>query len=321
MFEDNYNMLGNNGDIEQPTGGHECSGNCQDKCKMKNMSFLQYSYGEGQNTKEKSDTSNVVSICIDKDNGGDSSDVSIIKSVNKSVTEPGDTLTYTVYVTNTGDGELTEVVLVDILDDETNYVDGSAKVVLAPNNAAVNFDEPVYDGATHKLTITVNDELLEGKTFIFSYDVLVDDVIDDPTMRIENRATVTTNETEPQEDSTSVATSYARVSIEKEIVYPKYAKCVKCDDKLTYAIEVEHYAGTIAATDVVVTDLFDSEFCFDKYDVKVTNRAGYKLDETDGVYVDVMNGLLTVTIDSLPVDEKYTITIEGKVCCCKKHRE
>lgn len=288
---------------------------------MKNMSFLQYEYGEGQNTKEKSDTSNVVSICINKDNGGDNHDVSIIKDVNKSVTEPGDTLTYKVYVTNTGDGELTNVVLVDILDNVTNYVDGSAKVVLASTNAAVDFDTPGYVPGTHTLTITVNDELPEGETFIFSYDVLVDDVIYDPTMPIENRATVETNETEPQEDSTSVETRYARVNIEKEIVYPKYAKCVKCDDKLTYAIEVEHYAGTIPATNVVVTDLFDSEFCFDKDDVKVTNRAGYKLDVYDGVDVDVTNGLLTVNIDSLPVGEKYTITVEGKVCCCKKNRE
>ncbi len=312
--DDNYLQDG----VEAVEGSNpdRCPANCNNECEMKNMAFLQYEYGDGQSAKEKSDISNVVSICLNDKNGNGDPRVSVIKDVNKTATEPGDTLTYKVYVTNTGYGPLTEVKLVDILDNDTSYVPGSAKVVRASTNTNVNIDAPIY--IPHTLTITVNDALPEGEAFIFSYNVLVEDVLSDS--EISNSARVTSNEADPQEDSTLVQASFARVTIEKEIVEPENANCVKCNDYLTYEIRVEHVDGTIPARDLIVTDLFDSEFCFDEDDVTVTNRAGQILDEGDGVHVDVTNGLLTVEIDELPIDELFTITVEGKICCCKKHR-
>lgn len=288
-----------------------CPENCDDKCKIKNIAFLQYEYGTGSTAKEKSDISNSVSICVKHNNDDDDNPrFSVIKDVNKDVTEPGDTLTYKVYVTNTGDGSLSEVELIDQLDSDTNYVTGSAKVVLASTNAPVDFDTPVYDSNTHRLTITVNDELPEGDTFIFSYDVLVDDEIDDITMLIANHATVTTAEADSQDDATEIAASFARVTIEKEIVYPENVRCVKCNDRLVYEIRVRHSQGTIPARDLVITDLFDSEFCFDEDDVTVSPAAGSD--------VTVVNGLLTVTIDELAVGRTVTITVDGKICCCER---
>lgn len=317
MLKKNDNYLQDGVEVVEGSNPNECPANCNNECEIKNMAFLQYKYGEGQSAKEKSDISEVVSICLNNNENGDPR-VSVIKDVNKTATEPGDTLTYKVYVTNTGDGPLTEIELIDTLDNDTNYVTDSAKVVRASTNAEVDIDTLSYDSNTHILTITVDDELPEGETFIFSYDVLVDDELSDDD--ITNIVRVTTNEADPQEDSTLVEASFARVTIEKEIAYPDNASCVKCNDDLTYEIEVEHVDGTIPAIDLVVTDLFDSEFCFDEDDVTVTNRAGQILDEGDGVHVDVTNGLLTVEIDELPIDELFTITVEGKICCCKKHR-
>ncbi|MBC6696451.1 DUF11 domain-containing protein [Terrisporobacter mayombei] len=295
-----------------------CSPNCYDNCKMKNMAFLQYQYGptatsESSNI-DKSAKSGVVSVCLENKRNAK---FKMFKISSKEATEPGDIIQYRVAVANTGDVPLNGVKLVDIIDSDTTYVANSARVVLAVSGAdtIVPFT-PSYDDATKTLTITADQALPVGEMFIFSYKVSVSSTLSSTI--IKNNATITTTTqgaTSPQNDSVEIPARYARVAIAKSIS-PAYNRCVRCGDSLTYKITLTH-SGTVPATNLVVTDLFDPEFCFDAYDVEVKNKAG-KIVGAPTVTKTVTNGLLTVNITTLPVGEVYTITISGEICCCQK---
>lgn len=281
----------------------ECPKECPEGCKMRNIAFLQYQYGTGSSATQKSAVSdNNASICINNKK----SDFGIIKNVNKDRTEPGDVLTYKVYVTNTGDTPLTNVVLTDKLDSDATYVGGTGKVVLKSTGLPVSIAPINYNNTTKTLIITVNSPLPVGETFVFSYDVTVSNPITGDN-NIRNNVSVDTNETLPKTDETVVPVSYARVTISKAIIKPVGVKCVRCGEDLTYQITVKN-EGNTPATNLLITDLFDSEFCFDKEDVTVSI----------GATVDVAEGLLKVTIAQLNAGATATITVAGKVCCCKR---
>ena len=83
-----------------------------------------------------------------------SSSFSIAKSVNKSIYSVGDTLTYTITVTNTGEEDITFSSLTDAFNDETNLeIDKS-------NLPAGSFTVVVGETKTFEIPVTVK----EGKT-------------------------------------------------------------------------------------------------------------------------------------------------------------
>lgn len=293
-----------------------CAPNCDDNCRIKNMAFLQYQYGptatsESSNI-DKSARSGVVSVCLENKRNAK---FKMFKISSKEATEPGDIIQYRVAVANTGDVPLNGVKLVDVIDSDTTYVANSASVVRAVSgvDTPVPFT-PSYVNVAKTLTITADQVLPVGEMFIFSYKVSVSSTLSNPI--IKNNATITTTTqgaTSPQKDSVEIPIRYARVGIAKSIS-PAYTRCVKCGDSLTYKITLTH-SGTVPATNLVVTDLFDPEFCFDADDVVVKNKAGATVGSPT-VTKTVTNGLLTVKITTLPVGEVYTITISGEICCC-----
>ena len=293
-----------------------CAPNCDDNCRIKNMAFLQYQYGptatsESSNI-DKSARSGVVSVCLENKRNAK---FKMFKISSKEATEPGDIIQYRVAVANTGDVPLNGVKLVDVIDSDTTYVANSASVVRAVSgvDTPVPFT-PSYVNVAKTLTITADQVLPVGEMFIFSYKVSVSSTLSNPI--IKNNATITTTTqgaTSPQKDSVEIPIRYARVGIAKSIS-PAYTRCVKCGDSLTYKITLTH-SGTVPATNLVVTDLFDPEFCFDADDVVVKNKAGATVGSLT-VTKTVTNGLLTVKITTLPVGEVYTITISGEICCC-----
>lgn len=295
-----------------------CSPNCDDNCKIKNMAFLQYQYGSTATSEssniDKSAKSGIVSVCLENEKNAK---FKMFKISSKEATEPGDIIEYIVAVANTGDVPLNGVQLVDIIDSNTTYVDNSARVVLALSGEDTIVDFiPSYEDTTKTLTIKADEALSVGEMFIFYYKVSVSSTLSSPI--IKNNATITTTTqgaTSPQNDSVKTPVKYARVAIDKSIS-PEYTRCVRCGDSLNYKITLTH-SGTVPATNLVVTDLFDPEFCFDEYDVEVKNEAE-KVVEAPTVTKTVTNGLLTVNITTLPVGEVYTITISGEICCCQK---
>lgn len=283
----------------------KCDDKCDNNCKIKNIAFLEYQYRPTttEGIESKCDKSSVVGVCLEKIS------FKMFKLSCKESTEPGDIILYRVVVINTGNVPLINVRLSDNLDNDTSYVPNSASVMREQGGNDVPIPFVVNPG--DPLVIIATPPLLPGEMFIFSYKVLVDNSLENNTIR--NNATVT-HSRDPigQSDFVEIPVRFARVDINKS-VYPVNTNCVKCGDNLTYRIRLTH-SGTIPAINLVVTDLFDTEFCFDKKDVTIRNKAGQVV--TNGVNINVDGNLLTVNIATLPVGEIYTITVDGEICCC-----
>jgi uncharacterized repeat protein (TIGR01451 family) len=107
----------------------------------------------------------------------------------------GDTLTYT--LTYAGVEELTNAVITDVLPVGLQYVDGSAA-------GDANFDFVSYDDATRTLTWTAAT-LADGANGSVTYDVKVLASAPDEPQPLINVATIDSDETEPDDDTQSVA--------------------------------------------------------------------------------------------------------------------
>ena len=110
------------------------------------------------------------------------------KSVNKKSASYGDTLTYTVSATNTGNIDLPSVVVSDAIPDGTTYVAGSAE----PASIAS------FDSGTNTVSWAVGDLAVGASVDGLTFKVTVDEPNFDPTvglppLTIDNVATATTD--------------------------------------------------------------------------------------------------------------------------------
>lgn len=113
--------------------------------------------------------------------------LSITKSVDKSSASPNDTLTYTISYSNTGNVQLTNVVITDGIPTGTSYLSGSAT------------GGGVFDQAANALTWTVGN-LSAGGSGSVSFKVAVSA---SATGTITNTATIDTDQTDPKTASAS----------------------------------------------------------------------------------------------------------------------
>lgn len=70
--------------------------------------------------------------------------LNLVKSVDRMSAQPGDTLSYTVHYSNTGDGDATSVIILENIPSNTVYVPSSASgagmTVLYSHNGGISFD-------------------------------------------------------------------------------------------------------------------------------------------------------------------------------------
>jgi uncharacterized repeat protein (TIGR01451 family) len=107
----------------------------------------------------------------------------------------GDTLTYT--LDYTGSGPLTNAIITDVLPVGLDYVEGSAE-------GDANFTFADYDDATRTLTWTAAS-LPNPASGSVTYDVVVLEEAAEEVQPLVNVATIDSDETEPDDDTRSVA--------------------------------------------------------------------------------------------------------------------
>ncbi|WOE73879.1 OmpA family protein [Alterisphingorhabdus coralli] len=162
------------------------------------------------------------------------------------VAEAGETLTYEIQITNASDtATATGVAVVDIVPDNTTYVDGSAS------------DGGALNGAQVEWTVDVPPE---GLTLTVSF--LVDDPIPDGVTSIDNNVTVD-GEACATLPCVSTPVQEPALTIVKELTGENgtAAGVAEAGEELTYTITVENTTGT-NAVDAAIVDLVPANTTF-----------------------------------------------------------
>jgi uncharacterized repeat protein (TIGR01451 family) len=149
------------------------------------------------------------------------------KSADKTLLNPGDTVTYTIKVVNVGDATATNIVLTDDLSPmiETwfTYVNGSAS------------DGGTYDSGTETITWPTIASIAPGATVTRTFHMLVASSGVDPGVNYkDNFASATDGTTSTNSNTVTVAvTTNANISLTKSVSSPAYTASIGTGDGST----------------------------------------------------------------------------------------
>jgi uncharacterized repeat protein (TIGR01451 family) len=157
--------------------------------------------------------------------------------------EPGDTITYTIVVTNTGNANATGGLVSDSLPLNTGFVLGSIKLESTGTGVAGGFPPTLASGLT----------IMPSESVTVSYAVVVNTILPDQT-KIVNTASVTSNEVSLVQSSTVTDTvvSAPLLTIQKSSLDANGGSLVP-GDRITYTVVVRNN-GTATATGGLVSD-------------------------------------------------------------------
>jgi uncharacterized repeat protein (TIGR01451 family) len=214
--------------------------------------------------------------------------------VSGSDVEPGDTITYTLNVDNTGSSQATGVTVTDVLDSNLNYVDGSC------GGATCNYD-------TNTRTITWDVGTLDaGSDIDLTFETVVADNVTAGT-QIFNTATVTADnapdDTSNQTVHTVVEPDPADLQINKSI--ENNLTSVEQGETYTYTLDVRNIGNSVA-TNVVITDTLDPDSTYVDGSCTTTNLP-------TGATCSHTGGVITWTGFDLPANMTDFLTVEYQV--------
>jgi len=161
------------------------------------------------------------------------------KEVNKTVAHPGDGLTFTIYYSNTGNMDATNVVITDVIDSNLESINPIGGTYYSSNRTIVWHVGGVAAGDSGSVSFTaiIKTPLADGT-------------------HIKNNATIDSDQTEPYttNDTDTIITSAPDLSqthkeVNKTVAHP--------GDGLTFTIYYSN-TGNMDATNVVITDVIDS---------------------------------------------------------------
>ncbi|HEV3474042.1 MAG TPA: hypothetical protein VG602_01580 [Actinomycetota bacterium] len=178
-------------------------------------------------------------------------------TVNKTATPaeggtvaPGDTISYSVVVTNAGPDPVTGITLSDPTPADTTYVAGSAEV-----NGAPVADDPTGDPNPFEPTPFPLPDLPAGNAHTVVFDVTVDAGVANCT-EVSNVATVDAADEDPasdlSDDAVHTVSDAAPTLAVTKTATPAEATEVRPGDTITYSVKVEN---TAAGTDAIACDV------------------------------------------------------------------
>ncbi|QHE54121.1 SPOCS domain-containing protein [Pontibacillus sp. HMF3514] len=229
--------------------------------------------------------------------------IEITKTADKNFVEVGDTLTYTVVVTNTGDVDLTNVVITDTPPADTTFIPGSVTVNANPQPGAnpiagVNVGTIAPGGiVTMTYSVTVDSLPMSGEisntaSVDFEFQIDPDGPIDSGSQ-----------ESEPVITQVEIGEIEVVKSVDKAFV--------EVGDSVNYTIVVTN-TGTVTAENVVITDTPPPDTSFVPNSVEVDGVPQPGVDPTIGINLgDIAPGnfktvSFVVTVDSLPASRIIT---------------
>jgi len=220
------------------------------------------------------------------------------KSVDKAYVEVGDTLTYTVKITNTGTVTANNVKFTDAPPAGTSFIANSFRINGIPQpgedpSVGVNIGSIAPGGfVTVSFDVTV-DTLPEGSEIINSGDVTFEYKVDP------------NGPTKTKSTPTNEVTTIAQI-VKIDVIKTVNKEYVEVGDTLTYTTTIKN-TGTVTATNVMFKDTPPVGTTFVPNSVKVNGVTKSGANPSIGVNVGTItpgNSVIvsyTVTVDMLPV--------------------
>ena len=213
-------------------------------------------------------------------------------------TAPGEPITYTITVTNSGQPTHNNIVVNDPLPAGTTYVANSTVVTsggVTKDNIPGGVNDDLLDGVPANLVLAGDDfDLTGGESMAITFQVLVDNPVPAGQTNVVNTVAVTSDEQpDPLEASVEDILEFADLSLTK--VVDNSTPLIFSD--VTFTIEVTN-SGPSVATNVDVADQLPDGFTY----ISSTT--------SQGTYDDVTN---VWTVGTLGVNESATLTLTATV--------
>ena len=239
--------------------------------------------------------------------------LSMKKEADKQDVLAGESITYTLTVSNTGDGKATEVVVTDTLPPQLKLTE--------QDNADLAAAGLSYDSQNH--VITWNAGIVEAnskESISFTATVLTEKELDEKglAMTISNHAEITkrpgpATDPDPDDpDKDTEVTAIARVDVQKsaQIMNPDYSPKnggkASLGDIIRFNVVVTNKGGC-ELNNVVVSDIMIGKAIAESIKVEPSEAAVFNLGRS------AANGSEVMVLNTLPVGQTATFTYDYRV--------
>ena len=232
---------------------------------------------------------------VGKEDQEDDADVTVVKpdltvtktantSLGGNLIKPNEQFTYTIVVSNTGNGTATGVKITDEIDSRLTIIDADGGTI---NNRTITWDNQTINSRA-SLTLTITVKLNEG----VSIGTTIPNIV------------VVTDDSEEEKDDEDVTVTDSLITLKKEAS----VETVKKGDFFYYTIRVSN-TGNSAENNLTITDDIPNKLSITEVNVP------------SGVTYNENNNKLTFNIATIAPEETYTITVYVEVTGDVKDKE
>ena len=222
----------------------------------------------------------------------------LTKNANKEQAKKSDTISYTLSVANTGEGDGKNVVIEDTPGTGLSLVGSSIRVNGLEEGTTSTTDPSSSSSGKVKVTVPL---LKQSDDFTITYDATVTSSSAEGTA-LQNSATLTDGSHRQKTAEKSVTLVAPGISLQKTTTQ----KTASENEKVDFTLTLKNTSSVLAASNVVVNDAPPAGLTLDTSSVQVQGADGSP--ETSAT-----ESSLQVTITSIPAGKTVTITYKATV--------